>query len=347
VTQTLSAEFAAQEYLRRTRARASLLEFSQSIDIPGVPLLDVEDEEDERGHLKNRFEDTPVAYLPVEERLAPHHALMMRKIQACIETKRGRQILLLPPGTGKSTYASVIGPAWAMGRKPNTQVILASYATGIAAKQSRKVRAICRDPRYVAIWKGRPILADDQRAVDDWSLTNGSSYLAAGMLAGITGNRCDLLIIDDPVANREQADSATIREKIYAEYIDTAMTRAKPWMSVLIIMTRWHEADLVGEILPENYEGESGLMKCRDGQTWDVLCVPAECEREDDVLGRNIGGFLWGDWFPIEHWKTWRDNPRAARTWAALFQQRPAPYGGIHFNRELFQYYNADIARSD
>jgi hypothetical protein len=348
VTQGVSPEWAAQEYLRRKRARASLLEYSQAIDIPGVPLLDVEDEEDPTtGKLINRFEDRPVSYEPVNARLAIHHTLMMQKIQTCIETPRGRQIILAPPGSAKSTYVSVVGSSWAMGRKKNTQVILGSYATGIAAKQSRKVRAIVRDPRYSALWEGRPTLADDQRAIDDWSLTNGSSMMAAGMLAGITGNRCDLLLLDDPVANREQADSATVREKIYAEYIDTAMTRAKPWMSVILVMTRWHEEDLVGLILPENYEGESGLIHCRDGQTWDVLCIPAEAEREDDVLGRKPGEFLWPDFWPREHWSTWRDNPRAARTWAALFQQRPAPYGGIHFNREMFQYYNADRPRSD
>jgi hypothetical protein len=347
VSSPVSAEWAAQEYLRRKRARASLLEYSQAIDIPGVPLIDAPDEEDERGQLKNRFEDAPVIYSPVEGRIALHHSLMMQKIQKCIETPRGRQIILAPPGSAKSTYASVIGPSWAMGRKPNTQVILASYATGIAAKQSRKVRAIVKDPRYSAIWEGRPVIAEDQRAIDDWSLSNGSSLMAAGMLAGITGNRCDLLVIDDPVANREQADSSTIREKIYAEYIDTAMTRAKPWMSVLLIMTRWSEADLVGEILPENYEGESGLIHCRDGQTWDVLCIPAECEREDDVLGRKIGEFLWPEFWPKEHWDVWRNSPRAARTWTALFQQRPAPFGGIHFSREMFNYYNADRPRSD
>jgi len=311
-------------------------------------LLDVADEEDPAtGKLINRFEDKPIAYEPVELRLAIHHSIMLQKIQACIETKRGRQIILAPPGSAKSTYVSVVGASWAMGRKPNTQVILGSYATGIAAKQSRKVRAIVRDPRYGALWEGRPTLADDQRAIDDWSLTNGSSMMAAGMLAGITGNRCDLLLLDDPVANREQADSPTIRDKIYSEYIDTAMTRAKPWMSVILVMTRWHEEDLVGMILPENYEGESGLIHCRDGQVWDVLCIPAEAEREDDVLGRQPGEFLWPEFWPREHWSTWRDNPRAARTWAALFQQRPAPYGGIHFNREMFNYFNMDIPRRD
>jgi hypothetical protein len=171
--------------------------------------------------------------------------------------------------------------------------------------------------------------------------------MAAGLLAGITGNRADGIIIDDPIANREQADSATIREKIYNEYIDTAMTRAKPRMWVVIVQTRWHEDDLAGAILPADYAGESGKIKCRDGQVWEVLSIPAEAERADDPLGRPIGGMLWPEWFSRDHWSVWRDNPRAARTWAALYQQRPAPFTGIHFQRDMFKRFDLDKARVD
>jgi hypothetical protein len=330
---SLDPQHASAELLRRQRARASLCEYSQSIDVPGIPTKETEDDDD------------PI-FLPIESRVALHHLIMMQAIQRCIETPRGRLMIFAPPGSAKSTYASVLGTSWAMGRNEGTQVILASYATQIAAKQSRKVRSIVKDPRYTTIWPTKPVLAEDQRAVDDWSLSNGSSLMAAGLLAGITGNRADLLVIDDPVANREQADSATIREKIYNEYIDTAMTRGKPHMSAILIMTRWHEEDLCGSILPLDYAGESGLIECRDGQTWEVLCIPAEAERADDVLGREVGEFLWPEWFPREHWTTWRDNPRAARTWAALYQQRPAPFTGVHFSREMFKRYDPDLARA-
>lgn len=340
---------AAAEMLRRERARASLVEFSQSIEVPGVPLLDepTDEEDPKTGKLVDPIEKAPVRYAPAEMRVAIHTKVMMNHIQRCIETPRGRSMVFAPPGSTKSIHGSVIAPAWAMGRRPNTQIILASYASKIAAKQSRKVRAIVRDPAYTSIWKEKPTLLDDQRAIDDWQLTNGSSMMAAGLLAGITGNRADGLVIDDPVANREEADSPNIREKTYNEYIDTAMTRAKPKMWVLLIQTRWHEEDLAGAILPENYEGESGLIPCRDGQVWDVLCIPAEAEREDDPLGRKPGDFLWPEWFPREHWSTWRDNPRAARTWAALYQQRPAPFTGVHFNTSMFKMYNADLPRQD
>src|ERR1700676_495557 len=138
----LQPEMAATELLRRHRARASLVEFSQALEIPGVPQIDPNDEEDEQGKLKNRFETQPVIYKPIESRVALHHLLMMQAIQRCIETARGRLMIFAPPGSAKSTYASVLAPAWAMGRKPNTQIILASYATSIAVKQSRKVRSI-------------------------------------------------------------------------------------------------------------------------------------------------------------------------------------------------------------
>lgn len=344
----LSNQHKAAELLRRRRARGSLLEFSQAIEIPGIPLAEAADLEDEKtGKLIDPIERAPAVYTPIETRVAIHHILMMKAIQQCIETARGRLMIFAPPGSAKSTYGSVVASAWAMGRKPNTQIILASYGTGIAAKQSRKVRTIVKDPRYTSLWADRPILNEDQRAVDDWQLSNGSSMMAAGLLAGITGNRADGVIIDDPVANREQADSATIREKIYNEYIDTAMTRAKPKMWVILIQTRWHEEDLAGALLPLDYAGESGFIDCRDGQKWNVLCLQAKCERDDDPLGRKVGDYLWPDWFPPEHWATWEKNPRAARTWGALYQQRPAPDAGIHFNAEMFKWYNQALPAQD
>ena len=339
---------AAIEKIRRQRANASLAEFSQAVEIPGVPVYG-QDEADELDSVEDGAKHIELKrqtlYTPIESRVALHHLVMMMAMQKCIETPRGRLMVFAPPGSAKSTYGSVVAPAWAMGRKPNQQIILASYATGIAAKQARKVRAVVKEAVYTSLWKSKPTLQDDQRAVDDWSMTNGSGMMAAGLLAGITGNRADGFVIDDPVANREQADSPALQEKTYQEYIDTVMTRAKPKMWCILIQTRWSENDLAGLILPESYEGESGRIHCRDGQWWEVLCIPAKAERADDPLGRAPGEYLWKEWFPEAHWKTWEDNPRAARTWNALFQQRPAPFTGVHFNRDLFKMYDLDKPR--
>jgi predicted phage terminase large subunit-like protein len=171
----------------------------------------------------------------------------------------------------------------------------------------------------------------ENRAADEWALENGSEYMAGGILSGITGNRADLIVIDDPIRGRQDADSETIRKRTLEAYEDDLLTRLKPGGSVVIIQTRWHEADLAGTILPENYAGESGAIACRDGNTWEVICLPAKAERADDPLGRKPGDYIWPEWFGRSHWAQFERNPR---TWSALYQQRPAPDTGSYFKRE-------------
>lgn len=244
--------------------------------------------------------------------------------------------------THNSSYASVVAPVWAMSKFPGWRLILASYAADLAEKQSRKARSLARQTQQTAIWPERPELTKDQKAVANWSLSNGSEYMASGFMGGITGNRANGVIIDDPFSNREAADSPTIRAKVEAEYHDTVTTRLLPGGFVILINTRWHWEDLSGVILPENYAGESGRILCRDGQEWEVINIPAKAEHDDDPLGRKPGEYLWPEWFPARHWALWENNPRAARTWSALYQQRPSPDEGIEFRREWFQWYDPD-----
>jgi predicted phage terminase large subunit-like protein len=324
----LDRQKAALEMLRRQRARASLVEYARSIDIPGAPAnADPEGEQ----------------FKSVETSLALHHRVILENIERTIQTPRGRLMIFAPPGSAKSSYASVVTPAWALSKWPGYRIIIASYATKIAAKQSRKARALCRQPEHVAIWPDRPILAADQKAVDQWALSNGSEFMAAGLLAGITGNRANGILIDDPVANREEADSQTVQDKIEAEFIDSASTRLLPNGWIILIQTRWNENDLAGRNLPENYKGESGRILCRDGQWWTVINIPAKAEHEDDPLGRAPGEYLWPEWFTSEHWAQWEHNPRAARTWSSLFQQRPTAGEGLEFKREWFKWYDPDV----
>lgn len=325
---------AAAELLRRRRARTSLIDFSRAIEIPGAPVPDTDPEEE--------------AFLPAESQAAAHHRLMMAAIQRCMESYRttgvaGRLMIFAPPGSAKSTYGSVVAPAWGMGRWPGERYIIASYGSDIATKQSRKARALCRQKRYTSIWPERPVLPNDQRAVDQWALTNRSEMMAAGFEAGITGNRANGIFIDDPVRNREAADSPVQRDKTYNEYIDSVLTRLMPGGFVIIVQTRWHEDDLSGGILPEDYAGESGMILCRDGQTWEVLNLPAKCERVDDPLGRPVGAYLWPEWFPESHWWQWERNPRAQRAWSALYQQRPSPVAGLQFQRAMFRWYDSSL----
>lgn len=326
----IELDAAVSELLRRQRAQRSLAEYARAIEIPGAPATD--DVEAEQ-------------FKPIESSLAKHHLLFLNKAQECIEKKNGRLMVFCPPGSAKSTYLSVVTPSWCMAKWPQYRVIIASYASDIAEKHSRKARNVCRQEQHVSIWPDRPELRADQRAVGEWALSNGSEFMAAGLQAGITGNRADLLIIDDPVKNREDADSETIQKKTSEEFRDSATSRLKPGASIILIQTRWNENDLAGSLLPEDYDGRSGPVLCRDGQVWEIVNLPAECERTDDPLGREPGEYLWTEWFDAEHWNIRKNDPQGQRTWNSLYQQRPTAQEGIEFKREWFRRYDPALPR--
>lgn len=318
----VSPSEAAAELLRRRHARASLVGFSQAITIPGAPVSDDPDE---------------WLFKPIETSVAQHHMLLMQAVQKCLETDSGRLMVFMPPGSAKSTYVSVVTPPWAMGRWDGYKVILASYAATPAERQSKRCRSIVTSQEYASIWPERTMLKSGSGAVNEWELTNESALLAVGILGAVTSARADALIIDDPIAGREEADSETMRRKTRQAYEDDLLTRLKPRGSIIIIQTRWHMDDLSGGILPEDYDGRSGPIECRDGQTWEVLNIPAKAERTDDPTGRAIGEYLWPEWFDARHWANYEGN---ARTWASLYQQRPQPDTGGQFERDWFQWYD-------
>src|SRR5690349_4096935 len=103
-----------------------------------------------------------------------------------------------------------------------------------------------------------------------------------------------------------------------------------------MILTRWHQDDPAGRILPEDWNGESGWFDGRDGRRWYVLCLPAIADRADDPLGRAIGETLWPAWFSHEHWAPFKTN---ARTWSSLYQQKPSPDEGTFFRASWFERY--------
>lgn len=301
---------AARELLRRRRGRESLAGYAQAIEIPGKPV-----------------NDDPDAWLfrPVETGLAAHHLLLLDAVERTAARRHGRLMVFMPPGAAKSTYCSVVAPSYLMGREPDRRFILASYGSDLARRHGRRARQVVKSPGFASIFGCS--LSASTSAADEWALTNGSEYLAGGILSGITGNRAHGLFIDDPVKGREQADSPTIRAKTWDAYTDDLLTRLIPGGFVILVQTRWHEDDLAGRLLPKGYNGESGMIECTDGKMWEVINLPAQCERDDDPLGRRIGDYLWPEWFDAAHWETFKAQ---SRTWAALFQQRPRPdEGGI------------------
>lgn len=315
----LSQQEAAKHLLLRRHARESVLGYARAIDVPGAPVSEDADE-----------------FTPAETPLAAHHELILQALEDAAATPHGRTMIFAPPGSAKSSYASVVFPSRFLGSTPGGKLILASYGDDLARKMGRRTRSIVKQPRYRAIWGAE--LAGDSQAVQSFGLTNGAEYMACGILSGVTGNRAHGLIIDDPVKGREQANSSTIRQKTWDAYNDDLKTRLVPGGWIVLIQTRWHEDDLAGRILPEGWNGESGRIKCRDGMTWNVICLQARCETDSDPLGRKRGEYLWPEWFDREHWAQFEGMPI---TWPSLYQQVPAPAAGGIFKPGQIQVVDA------
>ncbi len=305
---------------RKELASRSLQEFSCMIDIPTVPISE-DDEEDRFSVIR-------------QTTVAAHHALIMDKLQGIENGSVPNVMLLLPPGSAKSTYADVIFVPWFMAKKPRRNVILASYASDITRKQGRRARQLIKSKSYTNLM-GCTLLSD-QSAADEWALDNGSEFMGGGLLSGLTGNRAALGILDDPIRGREAAESETIRNKTWDAYIDDFCSRLIPGAPQIMILTRWHADDPAGRILPDNWAGESGVFSGRDGRVWHVVCLPAIADRADDPVGRKIGETLWPEWFTLAHWEPFKLN---RRTWSSLYQQKPSPDEGTYFQRAWFKRY--------
>ena len=308
------------EWIRQ--GRDDLYAFCQSVPIPGVPAE----------------EDGPDENYTHMVQPAHHHRLLIDKLEAVERGDNKRLMVLMPPGCAKSSYCSVIFPTWYLGRKPNRSIICTSYGSNLPKKFGRRCRNLIRSPEYQRVMG--VALSEDSQAADEWALVNGSDYMSGGILSGLTGNRTDGAILDDPIKGREDAESDTIREKTWEAYLSDLRTRIKPRTGfIVLILTRWHEDDPAGRILPEGYKGESGLITAKDGEVWDVLSCQAQCERADDPLGREIGEYIWPEWFPEGHLEQEKVT-QGSRNWASLYQQRPAPETGSFFQREWFRHFD-------
>jgi len=316
---TITREQAAAILLDRRQARADLCVFASRVPVPGSPYEDA---------------DENAAIPLIETTQAAHHQVILRHAQECMSKPYGRLMILAPPGSAKSTYAAVVAPAWYLGLHPSHRVIVATYGDDLARKHGRRTRQLLRSDEARGITQTQ--LSDQLAGSLNFTLNNGAEYLACGILAGVTGNRAEGIVIDDPIKGREQADSEVVRAKTWDAYQDDLLTRLVPGGWLILIQTRWHELDLAGRILPHDWAGESGEIQCRDGNRWTVLCLQAECQTASDPMRRPVGAMLWPEWFADQHWAQFRLN---RRTWASLYQQRPAPDEGLHFRRDDFATY--------
>lgn len=184
---------------------------------------------------------------PIGLSRAAHHNFLIAELEAISRGDADRLMVLMPPGSAKSTYASVLFPAWWFARHPSSSVIAASHTADLASYFGRQVRNLISE-HSTDLGYG---LANDNRAAARWQTTRRGTYFAAGVRGPITGRRADLVIIDDPVKSNAEADSATFRDNVWNWYRADLVTRLKPGGRVVLIMTRWHEDDLGGRLLAQ------------------------------------------------------------------------------------------------
>ena len=186
------------------------------------------------------------------------------------EKKSPRLMLFMPPRHGKSTLASVAFPAWHLGRNPQHEFISCSYSGSLAMAFSRKVRGLLREDGFKSAFKTR--LDPQSQSAEAWLTTGGGGFVAAGVGGGITGKGAHILVIDDPVKNRDDAESSNARESTWDWYTSTAYTRLAPGGGVLVILTRWHDDDLAGRLLKAAAD---------NGEQWEVVNYPARAEVDE------------------------------------------------------------------
>jgi predicted phage terminase large subunit-like protein len=239
-----------------------------------------------------------------------------------------RTILTFPPRHAKSETTSRWFPVSAIGTYPHWRVMLTSYAADFAASWGRKARDVMAEhgPYVYGLRVREDVAARDEWEVEayqnkEWVRTEGGMK-TAGVGGPITGRGANLIIVDDPIKNSEEAFSRTVREKIWDWFNSTLMTRIEPGCRVIIIMTRWHEDDLVGRLVNQMAEG---------GEQWNLINLPALAEA-NDPLGRQEGEALWPERYNEEALSEIRMK-RGEYWFSALYQQRPTPIGSAIFRQ--------------
>lgn len=265
----------------------------------------------------------------------PHHRLLCGVCQAIEEDVISRAMVFMPRRTAKSTICTQLFPAWIMGRHPGEKVMSAVHTQEYAAKTGKLVRNLLRSPQYPF----DTALATDSQAKDHWATTAGGEYNGFGLMGGSThGNPASFLICDDLIKGRKMAMSDHMRQEAWETYKADLVSSLQGRKKTLMITTRWHQDDVAGRILPEDYDGETGLFNDREtGEEWYVLSIPAMAEKENDPLNRAIGEYMWPEEFAD---KFDAARKRGGWIWSALFQQRPSPAEGLMFTADHIQRYS-------
>jgi len=271
-----------------------------------------------------------------------HHELIASHLDGFATERDQRLMVFAQPRSGKSELVSRRLPAYILGRNPDASIIAASYGADLARRMNRDVQRIMDDPAYLRLFpdsrlSGRNVRADAQgsylRNSDMFEVVGRNGYyMGVGVGGSLTGSGAFYMILDDPVKNRKEANSATYRQAVWEWYTSTFFTRLAPGGNILLIVTRWHEDDLAGRLL-------AAAKADPHADQWTVLTLPAVAEKPVAAYDpRQPGEVLW----PVRWDAAEMRRKRAVvgeRDWASLYQQRPAPDEGEIFKRQQWRYW--------
>lgn len=254
-----------------------------------------------------------------------HHSLIISKLEAVERGDIRKLMIFVPPRHGKSEIASINFPAWFFGRNPKKSIIAASYNSDLAISFGRKGRNIVASQEYKNLFP-EVYLAEDSKAAGQWNTNHGGEYTAVGIGGGTTGRGADIFLIDDPVKDKQEAESSVIQERNIGWYRSVARTRLTPKGAIVVIQTRWHDKDLAGQILAA--EGD-----------WDIVDLSAIAEHDEEY--RKKGEALWPDQYSLDELLAIKKE-LGTELFSALYQQRPISEESQVFRRSHFKYRNQE-----
>jgi len=236
-----------------------------------------------------------------------HHKIMASAFERVAAGELKRLIINMPPRHTKSEFASYLLPSWFLGKFPHKKVIQTSHTAELAVGFGRKVRNLVDSEVYNSIFPDLSLQADS-KAAGRWNTSKGGDYFAIGVGGAVTGKGADLLIIDDPHSEQEAALAAVnpdIYDKVYEWYTSGPRQRLQPGGAIVVVMTRWAQRDLTGQVLKN--------AALRGETDWEVIEFPAIMPS---------GKPLWPEFWSLEELEALHEELPNAK-WQAQYQQNP------------------------
>lgn len=267
----------------------------------------------------------------------PHHRLIIDMFEAVERGGDMRSALSVPPQHGKTTCTTLYGVAWALARTPHMNIIVGTYSEPRAEALGDQVRMIIQSQRFKDVFPEFE-LRKGAGGKSFLGTKEGGGIIFAGRGSAVTGNPCDLFVIDDPIKDHMEANSPAVRVQCWEWYCAVVFSRCHSLTRVMIIHTRWTEDDLIGRLCDpshSNYDKESAGK-------WRHVNLPAIIDDEEISAALNIpvGMPLWAKKFSIELLnEAKRQNPE---TFSALYMGKPVPDEGDFFRKEMIVEYTKD-----